>query len=587
MSGVLRYVPIVEWLGRYRRDDLRGDVAAGLTTAVILVPQGMAYAMLAGLPPIVGLYASVIPPLLYAVFGTSRQLSVGPVAMDSLMVASAVGAVAAQGSSQYIAMAIVLGAMVGIIQLLMGLLRLGVLVNLLSRPVVSGFTSAAALIIGFSQLKHLLGIDIARSRYIHRIAMEALVRIDETHGLTLILGLLAIGLLIGLKRRWPRVPGALIVVVMSTMACALLGLEARGVSVVGAVPAGFPMPSIPIIDTAMMRTLLPSAMVIALIGFVESVSVANTFAAKNRYAIDANQELIALGAANLGGAVFQGYPVAGGFSRSAVHAQAGARTPLALIVTAVVVAIALIYLTPLFYFLPKAALAAVILTAVIKLIDVTHVQYLWRVKRDDLALLVLTFVTTLTVGIGLGLTVGVGASLLWVLVKTVRPHVAVLGHLPGTTSYRNVRHYPEATPIPGVVILRMDAPFYFANVSFLKMQIASLRHRMAARVVILDCSGINELDSSAGEALHALLDDLRSRDVDLYLANVKGPMAKVLARSRFIGAIGADRVVLTVHHAVQQLRADGRIEGPSVDLHVPSPYPNSRVSFDPRAQLSP
>lgn len=573
-----RYIPLLSWLPNYDRAHLRGDLTAGLTTAVMLVPQGMAYAMLAGLPPIVGLYASVVPQLVYAVFGTSRQLAVGPVAMDSLMVAATVGAIAQQGSDQYVTLAVLLGLLVGVVQLAMGALRLGFLVNFLSRPVISGFTSAAALVIGFSQLKYLLGFDIPRSKHVHTILIDAISRIEQTHLVTLAIGVASIGVLRWVKKHRPQVPGALVVVVASTLIVWGFGLYAGGVdgdgvAIVGAVPAGLPVPALVPLDMEQITVLMPSAVAIALIAFMEAISVANAFATRKRYEVDANQELVALGLANIGGAFFRGYPVTGGFSRTAVNGQAGAETPLAAIVTALAVAVTLLFLTPLFFYLPKAVLAAIIFTAVFGLIDLAHVKHLWKVKKDDLALLVLTFVATLTVGIGPGILTGVCASLAWFVVKTTRPHTAVLGHLPGTTSYRNIANYPEAQVIDGVLILRIDAQFYFGNVSFLKERLEALV-TSEIRVVILDCSGVNQLDSSADEALHGVLRDLRDRRVHLMMSNVKWPVRTVLERSGFTEAIGTENIALTVHHAVGHLQATGRLSprtepAPSAGLTPP------------------
>ncbi len=561
MISPRRLLPILEWLPNYHRADLRGDLTAGLTTAVMLVPQGMAYAMLAGLPPIVGLYASVVPQLVYAAFGTSRQLAVGPVAMDSLMVAAAVGAISTPGSEQYVMLAVVLGLLVGLVQVAMGVLRLGFLVNFLSRPVISGFTSAAALIIGFSQLKYMLGFDIARSKHVHVILLEALRRIDETHLMTLLIGVVSIVAMRIIKRRSPRLPGALVVVVASTLAVWAGDLAGRGVAIVGAVPAGLPSPVFVPIDAQMVVALGPAAVAIALVAFMEAISVANTFANRHRYEVDANQELLALGLANVAGAVFRGYPVTGGFSRTAVNGQAGAKTPLAAVITAVAVALTLLFLTPLFYYLPNAVLAAIIFTAVFGLIDVRHARHLWRTKKDDFFVLALTFVATLSVGIGPGILTGVGASLAWFIVKSTRPHTAVLGHLPGTTSYRNVENYPEARTVVGALILRMDAQFYFGNVSFLKERLRTLVDGdETLRVVILDCSGINQLDSSAAEALHGILHDLRERGHRFVLSNVKRPVRDVLDKTGFVDALGPTNIALTVHHAVQGLREEGVLD---------------------------
>ena len=557
MSGRLqRLFPFFSWMRSYPRANLRDDVTAGLTTAVMLIPQAMAYAMLAGLPPIVGLYASTLPLVLYALMGSSRELAVGPVAMVSLLVATALAPLAEAGSEQYVGLAIVLALLVGAIQLAMGLLRAGFLVNFLGHPVVSGFTSAAALIIGFSQLKHLLGVDIPRSHHVHEIVAAALQRLGEVQPATLALGLGSVVALVLLERWAPRWPRALIVVSVATVAVWAFGLERYGVATVGEVPAGLPGLAVPSLDLGMLGALLPTAVIISLVGFMESISVAKAFARKQRYEIDANQELVGLGLANLAASVFRGYPVTGGFSRTAVNAQAGARSGVAGLVTAAVVVLALLFLTDLFFHLPAAALAAVIITAVFGLIDVAEVRHLWKVDRADLALLGLTFFGTLGLGIEAGIGIGVGASMLWFVVRTTRPHTAVLGRLPETTAYRNVDRYPEARRVPGVLALRVDASFYYGNVEFLK---ETLRRHLAedpsTRSVVIDASSINRLDSSADAALREIVDDLRERSIDLYLAGVKGPVRDTIRRSGLAEKLGAAAGCLSVHDAVTRARS--------------------------------
>ena len=553
---LVRFVPILGWLPTYRRAALRGDLSAGLTTAVMLIPQAMAYAMLAGLPPIYGLYASVVPLVAYAVFGTSRELAVGPVAMDSLLVAAGVGAIAAQGSPEYLAYAVLLALMVGALQVAMGALRLGFLVNFLSQPVISGFTSAAALIIGLSQLRHLLGINLASANLLHEIAVDAARHLHETHPLTLAIGAGAIALLTVLQRLRPRLPRALIVVVLGTLLVWLLRLDQHGVKVVGEVAAGLPRLSLPAIDLDAARQLLPSALAIALVAFMEAISVAKAIALRKRYEVDPNQELIAIGAANLAAGLFRGYPITGGFSRTAVNDQAGATTPLASILTAAVIAVVLVALTPLLYYIPTAVLAAIIMTAVFGLIDVKQVRHLWRVKRSDLALLLLTFAAVLGLGIQAGILVGVGASLLWFVVRTTRPHYAVMGRVPGTTAYRNLRYAPDAVTTPGVLVLRIDAQFYFGNVTFLRETLRDLEAAQPAplRAVVLDASSVNDLDSSADAALHEIAADYARRGVRLLLAGVKGPVRQVMLRSGLFARLGVDAFYLSVHDAVESLR---------------------------------
>jgi len=554
--------PILDWLPRYRREDASADLVAGITTGVMLIPQGMGYAMLAGLPPVVGLYASTVPLLVYAVFGTVRELGVGPVAMDSLLVAVAVSAIAESGSEAYLAHAIMLGAMAGAVQLLLGVFGLGFLANFLSRPVLSGFMSAAALIIGFSQLKHMLGLELPRTHHVHAVIGSALSQLSAWHWATLAIGAGATVLLLLLKRMAPRVPRAMVAVVGATLAVVALGLDASGVQIVGEVPAGLPALSLPAFDLAAASSLLPSAFTIALISFVEALTVGKHFSRLHGYEIRPGQELVALGMANLGGSLVGGYPVAGGFSRTAVNAQAGARTPMAGVVTALLIALTLIFLTPLFYYMPKAVLAAVIMTAVFGLFDLREPLKLWRVERNDLWLLLFTFAMTLSVGIQFGILAGVGLSLLLFLIRTTRPHVAVLGRIPGTEAYLNVKRHPHAVELPGVLVVRIDAQFYFGNVTFLKQTLAKLEAAMGEPLkgLVLDAGGINQLDSSAEDALQELEQDYRERGIRLIFSHVKGPVRDVMHRTGLLQRLAEEgRIHLRTHDAV--LSAAGQGEG--------------------------
>jgi len=552
MTRLAQYIPSIAWLKGYDfRKDLSGDLSAGLTVAVMLIPQGMAYAMLAGLPPIVGLYASVFPLLAYAFLGTSRQLAVGPVAMVSLLVATGVGAIAEPGSAEFIVLAVVLAGMVGVMQLSMGLARLGSLVSFLGHPVVSGFTSAAAIIIGLSQLKHLLGADIPRSAHLHELAMNAWAHLGETQPITLGIGLAAIVALLALKKWNRRFPGALVVVAAGTLATWALRLDQRGVGIVGEVPAGLPGASVPSFSLADLGALLPTALAISLVGFMESISVAKAFARKHRYEVDANQELVGLGVSNLVGFFFGGYPVTGGFSRTAVNGQAGARTGLASAITAVVIGLSLLFFTPLFYFLPKAILAAIVMTAVFGLVDVHELQHLWKVKRTDAALLVVTFVVTLFVGIEEGIAAGVVLSIALFVHRSTRPHHAVLGRLPGTEIYRNVKNFPEAEEIDGVTIWRFDASFYFANAAFFRDQVDHLLTRDGdVRAIVLDACAINDLDASGATMLGDILERLKAKGIRLLIAGAKGPVREVMRRAGLDERLGDDGRYHSVHEAV-------------------------------------
>ena len=551
-------LPIFGWLRNYQRADFGPDFVAGLTTAVMLVPQAMGYALLAGLPPIHGLYASVAPLLLYAIFGTSRQLAVGPVAMDSILVAGSVGAIATIGTENYILLAAALGVMVGVVQAGLGFLRAGFLVNFLSRPVVAGFTAAAALIIAASQLGHLLGVDLPRTHHVHRVVWEAVRSASSWSWPTLAVGASSIVALVLFKKRWPRLPAALFVVVASTLVVWTLGLSDRGVSVVGEVPAGLPGFRVPSVDTSVLVQLIPAAATIALVSFMEAISVGRTFAQVHRYDIYPNRELIALGFANMTGGVTGGYPIAGGFSRTAVNVRAGARTQLAAIITCAVVVITLLFLTRAFFYLPKAALSAIIVAAVTGLIDIRGAAEVYRVKRADFYLLVLTFFATLSLGIQWGILVGVAASVLLFLVLTTRPYFAVLGRVPESQTYLNMARHPHAETIPGIILVRVDAQFYFGNVSFLKETVRTLvrESETPVRYFVLEAAGVNDLDSAAAATLAELDEELAAQGIRLVLTRIKGPVRDVLQRTGLLEKLASEgRVYLSTHRAIEVLRS--------------------------------
>jgi SulP family sulfate permease len=551
-KALRRHFPLLGSLESYDGGTLRDDLIAGLTTAIMLIPQAMAYAMLAGLEPIIGLYASTVPLVLYALFGTSRQLAVGPVAMVSLLVASGVGAVVAPGDPvAFAATAALLALMVGAIQLGMGVARLGFLVKFLSHPVIAGFSSAAALIIGFSQLKHVLGVSIPRSHHVHTILIEAAHKAGDVNPITLAIALASVAALVVLKKVAPRFPRFLLVVVGGALAVWGLGLDAQGVAIVGEVPSGLPLPSLPSLDASALLALLPAAVTISLVGFMESIAVAQNFARVGGYEIDANQELKGLGLANFGAALFGGYPVTGGFSRTAVNAQAGARTGLAAIITAVMVGLTLLFLTPLFFYLPKAVLAAIIMTAVFGLIDFKEARHLWHISRPDLAMMGLTFIATLSLGIEQGILVGVAASLLMFVWRTSKPHVAVLGRVPGSNVYRNIERNPEATQAPGVLAVRIDAPLYFANTAFLKSTLRELEAGVEPplRALVLDAKGIGSIDAPGVALLEELVDDYHRRGIEVWFSGMRGPVRDVLEAAGLMDTIGRDRLVERVHEA--------------------------------------
>ncbi|MFC2085883.1 SulP family inorganic anion transporter [Bacteroidota bacterium] len=561
MEYLRRFVPLVGQLESYEKSLLRHDLIAGLTVGVMLIPQGMAYALIAGLPPIYGLYASLVPLVVYAFFGSSRQLAVGPVAMVSLLVAAGVAPLAGGDIEAYIGFALLLSVMVGAIQLGLGLARAGFLTNFLSHPVLAGFTSAAALIIGFSQLKHLLGLDLPRSNYVHTILLNAWSQASDIHVATLLIGVASIVALLLFSRWRPGFPGALVVVAGTTTLVWAFDLTAAGVNIVGDVPGGLPSVFIPAIDFAAMRALLPAALTISLVGFMESIAVAKVYARKHRYTISADQELVGLGLANIVGSLFRAYPTTGGFSRTAVNDQAGARTNVASLISAGVIALTLLALTSLFFYLPKAVLAAVVMVAVFKLIDWKEARYLWTVDRKDLGLMAITFVATLALGIEEGILVGVVASLIVVIQQSYRPHTAALGQLPGTTTYRNFKRFPDAIKRPDLLVFRLDASLYFANVEQLKEELYELLSvEPAVTQVVLDFYPVNRIDSSALHGLSDIVKVLSEQDIRLALAGVKGPVKDRMSRSGLVMQIGPTNFHMEIHAAVEDL--DKTIKNP-------------------------
>lgn len=537
------------------RSEALADLSAGLTVGAMLVPQAMAYALLAGLPPEVGLYASTVPVLLYAFLGTSRQLAVGPVAIVSLLSATALGGVADEGAAGYVAAAGTLAVLVGVIHVVMGVGRLGFLVRLLSHPVLVGFTSAAALIIGLSQVKHLMGVSIERSEHVYDTAWNLIESVGDVHGLTLAVGAGAMALMVGLKRWLPVIPGAFAAVIVTTVASVVFDLESRGVETVGDIPQGLPALTAPD-DLGIVGQLLPAAFVITLVGFMESIAVGKVYARRNRYELDSNRELVGLGVANVGSGLFGGYPVTGGFSRTAVNAEAGARTRFAGIVTAAVVVLVIVALTPLFAELPSATLGAIVVLAVAKLFDLAEIRHIKALKTADFATLVVAFVATLALGVELGIAVSVVASIVVVAARMMAPHTAVLGRLPGTTLYRNVDRFPEAERIEGVAIIRFDVSLSYLNVEFLKRRVQRLVADAddGLRAIVLDANGVNDIDTSATEALGELIEELADAGIEVHLATVKGPVRDVLTRAGLYQQL-SDRIHPRVDDAVQAVVA--------------------------------
>ncbi|MHA7102421.1 SulP family inorganic anion transporter [Roseivirga pacifica] len=547
-----QFLPILSWLPNYKKADLSGDVFAGITVGIMLIPQGMAYALIAGLPPVYGLYASVVPQIIYAIFGTSRQLSVAPVAMDSLLVATGVSVMATEGSEAYVTYAIMLAFFMGVAQFLLGAIRMGFITNLLAKPVISGFTSAAALIIGLNQLKYLLGVNLEKSNQVHRIIIDAFGKVGDTHIVTLLLGVAGIVLIKGIKKVNPKIPGALVAVVAGILVVLVFGLHNTGVSIVREVPEGLPAMMLPDLSMETIEKLLPLSLTIAVVAFMEAFSVAKAIEAKRRdYKVNPNQELIALGAANIVGSLFQSYPVTGGFSRSAVNNQAGANTPLASIISAVLVALTLLFLTPLFYHLPHAILAAIIMVAVSGLVDLTYAKTLWKTNKIEFALLLATFLITLQFSMVPGIVSGIILSILILLFKAANPHMAILGRVQGVGEFRNVKRFKDLELWEEVFVIRVDAPFAFVNIQTIKDRILNeALSKKGLKYVVIDAGSVAYIDATAVAGLRDLMESLEQKQIKVLFAEVIGPVRDAFYRNNLVPENSEEFFFLTTDNAV-------------------------------------
>lgn len=565
-----RYIPALNWLRGYRSSDWVSDVTAGMIVASLLIPQSMAYALLAGLPPEMGLYASILPPILYAVLGTSRVLAVGPVAVDSLMVAAAIAPLSPQNVPETISLAITLAFLVGSLELLMGILRLGFLMNFFSRSVISGFISGAAIIIAFSQIKHLLGLQIPSTESFFVLVRLIASQLSQVNPVTFLLGISSVGILLGVNRplvqqlrRWgwsdqqifpvsKSVP--LLVVIAGTLLVWGLRLDqGSGVKIVGEIPAGLPPLAWPLLNLQTVRSLFPAALAITLVGYLEGFSSGQTFASKRREKVDANQELIALGAANLGAALTGGYPVTGGLSRSVVNFAAGAKTGLASIMTGILIALTVMFFTPLFYFLPQACLAAIIITAVYRLIDFATLRRMWIYDKADAIAWLSTFISVLSLGVERGILLGAAIALALHLWRTSKPHIAVVGRLGESEHFRNVLRYPVKTD-PHVLAVRVDESLYFANAKYLEdFLMRAIADRQEIHSILLVCSAINVIDASALEILEGLISDFKNLGIEFYLSDVKGPVMDRLKKIGFVDYLGQDHIFLTTDLAMRAI----------------------------------
>jgi len=563
-----KYLPILEWLPNYNWSVFKKDLPAGLTVGIMLIPQGMAYAMIAGLPAVFGLYAALLPQVIYAILGTSRQLAVGPVAMDSLLVASGLGALSIAGIEDYISMAIFLAFAMGLIQLTLGFLKMGFLVKFLSKPVISGFTSAAAIIIGLSQLKHLLGVDIERSSRIHELIINTGNVISGTNWITLLVGLSGILIILAIKKWMKKIPAALVLVVFGILVTYLLHLNEYGVSIVEEVPSGLPSFGVPAANWENVLELLPIAATLALIAFMEAISVAKAVEERHDdYKVDPNQELIALGASNVFGSILQSYPVTGGFSRTAVADQAGAKTGMAAIVSSIVVLLTLLFLTPLFYYLPKALLASIIMVAVFGLIDFKYPIRLLKYRLDEFVLLLVTFCITLTVGITQGIGVGVLLSMILLVYRTSKPHMAELGIVKGTSLLRNIdRFNAKVEEIEDVLILRFDAQLYYGNKDFFKEQVLTRITDKKPNVFILNARSINYIDSTGMLELSSVINEVKENNIRFIIADAIGPIRDLLYKSGTIDILGKENLIVNTNEAIAVIKEGKKPDGILVEM---------------------
>ena len=544
-SLMARIAPFMCWIGELKKPEtLRADLIAGITVALVLVPQSMAYAQLAGLPAYYGLYASFLPGIIAAIFGSSRQLATGPVAVVSLMTASALEPIAGASPELYVAYAIMLAFMVGVFQMSLGLLRLGVLVNFLSHPVVIGFTNAAAIIIGTSQLGKLFGVSVEKSEHTYETVYNTIVEaFRSTHLETMLMAILALGIMIGLKRYLPKIPNVLTAVAVTTVLSWWVDFESMGGKVVGVVPQGLPPMGMPTFDFDTMVKLIVVAVAISIIGFMEAISIAKAMAARTRQRLDANQELVGQGLGNIFSSLSSGYAVSGSFSRSAVNINAGAITGFSAVVTGLVVGVTLLFLTPLLYHLPQATLASVIIMAVINLVKIDPIKYAWRVQKHDGAVAIITFVMTLLWAPHLdkGILVGVMLSLMLFLYRTMKPRVAALSRAADGTLRDADIHKLETCR--NIALIRFDGSLYFANTGYFEDKVlerAALKPDL--KYVIIDAEGINEIDATGEEMLHNLAERLSETGVELLIARAKKQVWDVLRRTGFIEKIGEDHM---------------------------------------------
>ena len=537
---IARLFPITKDLLTYNKSTLYSDLIAGLSIAVIVIPQGLAYAMIAGLPPIYGLYAALVPQFIHGIMGTSRHPAVGPVALDSLVVAIALGALSLSGIGEVVAAAIFLATMVGILQITMGLLQMGVLANYLSRPVISGFTSAAAIIIGLNQVEHLLGLQIESSNQIQKMLLSVAQNFNETHLITVAVGVSAMSLILVTKKYFSKFPSSLLVSVFGVLLIWSTRWDLHGVEIVGHIPAGLPNFDLLTVSPELVRDMLPFALTLAVIGYVEIISITKELEEQEeKYFLKPNKELMALGTANLVGSFFQSYPVSASFSRSAVKFQSGALTGMTAVFSASIVGLTLLFFTSLFFYLPIAVLAGIIMVAVIRLINIRYAIDLYKTRRDEFFLLLITCILTLFVGISQGILIGTLLSLLLMVIRTSKPHYAILAKVSGTNYYKNISRFEtDANNDDNILILRFDAQLFFGNRDyFRKIVFEEIEKKPNLKGFILVARGITYVDSSGLSTLSAMIKSFQQKGILFMVAGAIGPTRDLLQKSKLTDLI--------------------------------------------------
>ncbi|MGK0363372.1 MAG: SulP family sulfate permease [Saprospiraceae bacterium] len=560
MNFLKNTFPLINDLSGYSRSFFTADLIAGLTVGVLLIPQGMAYAVLAGLPPIYGLYGGLIPLFLYAFFGTSRQLSIGPVAVSSIVLAEGISRLGVEPlSTEFIGYAIAAGLFIGLLQMIFGLLKMGFLVNFLSQPVIAGFTSAAAFIILASQLSDLLGFSIPREFNLFKKIAYAAQNIEQANWIAVTMCTGAMGIMLLLRKMSTVIPGALVVVVLGTLLCYFLDLPAYGLAIVGTIPEGLPVYQTPDISIETLEKIFPTVLTVTIIGIIESIGIAKSIEAKHQdYTIRPSQELFAIGISKIGGAFFQAMPTSGSFTRSAINNEAGARTTIASLVTFVVILLTLLFLTPIFYYLPKAILAAIILLAIRSLIEYEKAIYLWEKHRREFLLMIVTFITTLTFGIEEGVIAGVILSIANVLHRSSTPHIAILGIVPGKTYYRNIDRFETVKQENNALIVRFDNQLFFINASFFKDKVKDLvnEEKRPLKAFILDAKSMYHLDSTGISVLRDIHQFLKGHDIEFFVCGAIGPVRDILERENFIDELGENRWFLSLHDGIEYFKEE-------------------------------